>query len=103
MNYTVKRILYVVGLIIICTLMVCGLFLALLHSSKIQTAVVGIFTKEISKELNTHFEIGHVEYKFFNRLIINDIYIQDQQNDTLLYVKNIEANFDLTNIRQHFV
>ncbi len=91
------------GLIIICTLMVCGLFLALLHSSKIQTAVVGIFTKEISKELNTHFEIGHVEYKFFNRLIINDIYIQDQQNDTLLYVKNIEANFDLTNIRHGFI
>ncbi len=70
----------------------------LLQISALQTFLVNRITSHISKGINTSISIGKIEYRFFNKLAINDILIKDQHNDTLLYTREVIAGirrFDL--------
>jgi len=51
----------------------------LLQFSRIQSAVVHVITRNLSENLHTTIDIGRVDYRFFNRLTIEDIYIEDLQ------------------------
>jgi hypothetical protein len=65
-----------------------GLALALyiiLQVPDIQTFIIHKITDRISREFKSTIQIGKVEYKFFNKLIINDLLIKDQNNDTLVF------------------
>ncbi len=66
----------------------------LLQFSRIQSAVVHVITRNLSENLHTTIDIGRVDYRFFNRLTIEDIYIEDLQQDTLLSIKKIHTGFD---------
>ena len=68
--------------------------LILLQFNRIQNFVVDIITQDLSNSLNTKIEIGRVDYHFFNNLRIQDVYIEDQQQDTLLQIHKIYAGFD---------
>ncbi|MCU0363757.1 MAG: hypothetical protein MUE32_10395, partial [Bacteroidales bacterium] len=66
------------------------LFIAL-RLPPVQTYIVGRITKHLSGELAAHIATGRIEFRFFNRLIVNDILVRDQNNDTLLYAKQLRA------------
>lgn len=66
----------------------------LLQFNKIQNLVVDIATTRLSTELNTKIEIGSIDYRFFNTLTLKDVSIEDQQQDSLLYVEELHADFD---------
>ena len=59
----------------------------LLNTSEVQTFIVKRITNHFSSEIKSTISIGSIEYKFFNKLYINDIIIKDQNNDTLVYSK----------------
>ena len=40
-------------------------------------------------------EVGSVRYKFFNTLSVTDLYIEDLQQDTLLFINELDMNFKL--------
>ena len=61
----------------------------LLQMSAIQTLIVKRFTDNISKEFKSTVQVGKVEFKFFDRLILNDVLIKDQYNDTLIFSEQI--------------
>ena len=64
-----------------------------LHSGRIQTAAVQLATDELSRGLGTNVRIGGVQYEFPMRITLNDLYIEDQQQDTLLYIKDFYTRF----------
>ncbi|MDD2284310.1 MAG: hypothetical protein PHQ11_02795 [Paludibacter sp.] len=66
----------------------------LLQFNKIQNLVVDVITRDLSASLDTKIEIGRVNYHFFNKLKIENIYIEDQQQDTLLQIDKVYAGFD---------
>lgn len=66
----------------------------------IQTKIVGYFTDQLSKNLNTEIAVGRVYFKPFNRLELKDVLIKDHQNDTLVYMKSVSSNIDSIRIRQ---
>ena len=70
-----------------------ALSVVFLHSGRIQTAAVRLATDELSNGLNTVVRIGSVKYQFPMRITLNDIYIEDQQQDTLLYVQHLYTRF----------
>jgi hypothetical protein len=47
-------------------------------------------TKKFSRELKTKISFKHVKFSFFNKMELEDFMLQDQQNDTLLFARNIE-------------
>lgn len=64
----------------------------LLKTSEVQTFMVKRITNHISNEIKSTVSVGSIEYKFFNKLFINDIIIKDKNNDTLLYSKEIQVS-----------
>lgn len=66
---------------------VSGYFI--LRSSKVQTLLVHKITKDFSERLNAKFSLESVHFSFFNRLILNNVVVEDQQMDTLLYAQKI--------------
>jgi hypothetical protein len=63
----------------------------LLQTAEIQTFLVKRITNHFSAQLKSTISVGSIDFKFFNRLSINDLLIKDQNNDTLLYSKEIVA------------
>ena len=67
--------------------------LLFLKSGRIQTAAVRLATDELSRGFNTNISIGSVKYDFPVRITLKDIYIEDQQRDTLLYITDFYTRF----------
>jgi hypothetical protein len=59
----------------------------LLQISEVQTFMVKRITNHFSGQIKSTISVGSIEYKFFNKLMINDIIIKDNNNDTLFYSK----------------
>lgn len=88
-----KRFLYILMVLCISLVLVLCMLLAALTSDRVETATVRLATEEFSRALGTRAHVGAVEYSFPARLTIRDVYIEDQQQDTLLYVSQITAQF----------
>ena len=91
--HVMKRVLYILGVMIVAVLLVSGMFLAALSSDRVETAAVQLATAELSRALGTNAQVGGVEYRFPARLTIRDIYLEDQQGDTLAFVGEAFAQF----------
>ncbi len=88
-----KRVLYIVGVVLVSLLLVSGLLVGALMSDAVETAAVRLATQELARQLGTEAHVGKVEYRFPARLRISDIYIEDRQGDTLAYVGEAYAHF----------
>ena len=80
---------------IIWTLIVLYLLLiVMMHLPSVQT----FFGKEVAEALadkfGTKVEVGKVNLGFFNRIIIDDVMMYDQQGDSLIYASRLSAKID---------
>ena len=55
-----KRVLYILGVMIVAVLLVSGMFLAALSSDRVETAAVQLATAELSRALGTNAQVGGV-------------------------------------------
>ncbi len=94
-----KRLFYILGVILTAVVLVVGMLVCVLMSDKVETAVVRLATEELSRGLGTQASIGSVSYHFPARLRIEDVYIEDQQGDTLLYAKELYAQLKIMPLR----
>jgi len=88
-----KRALYIVSVLLVSLLLVTGMIVAALTSDKVNTAAVRLAAGELSRALGTHATVGAVEYRFPARIAFRDLYIEDRQQDTLLFVGEFYAHF----------
>ncbi len=93
-----KRFTYILAIILACTVLVVSTLLCLISSSKVQTSLVHVVLNEVSRGLQAQVSVGKVEYKPFNRLQIDSIYLEDQQGDTLLFVDTLQARFNFVGL-----
>ncbi|MBC7902393.1 MAG: hypothetical protein H7Y27_03195 [Gemmatimonadaceae bacterium] len=63
-----------------------------MQSSWFQNWVADSAAAKLSKELGTRVEIKHVSIGFFNKLLLEGTYIEDQHKDTLLYAGSLKVN-----------
>jgi len=63
----------------------------LLKSSSFQSWVTQKIANAIVGDSNVKITIESVEIEFFNKLILNQIYIEDENTDTLFYIKQLKA------------
>ena len=88
-----KRVLYILGVILTSLLLVGAMLVAALMSDKVETAAVRLATAELSRTLGTRAQVGAVSYHFPARLSLKDVYLEDQQQDTLAYIGELYAHF----------
>ncbi|MDR2466070.1 MAG: translocation/assembly module TamB [Prevotellaceae bacterium] len=58
----------------------------------VQTAIVGMVSSRLSKRLKTRVEVEYVNVRFFNRVFMTGIYVEDISLDTLMYVGKLDAD-----------
>ncbi|MDD4993511.1 MAG: translocation/assembly module TamB domain-containing protein [Paludibacter sp.] len=90
----IKKTLKIVGFSIAGIILFFGILLILFQNSKIQGYIAQAVVKELSAKLHTKVSVGRVEYKLFNTMAISDLYVEDLQRDTLLFVHEADAHFD---------
>jgi len=71
----------------------------LLQTAEVQTFLVKRITNHFSAQIKSTISIGSIEYKFFNKLSISNILIKDQNNDTLIYSKELIVGFREMNFK----
>ncbi len=98
-----KRFLYILSVVLACTVLVLGMLFMLIRSSRVQTAMLDVVAQELSRGLEADVHIGKADYQLFNKVSFRDIYIGDQQGDTLLYTQEAEAEFDFRGFFQRRV
>ncbi|MBT3384041.1 MAG: hypothetical protein HN778_09695 [Prolixibacteraceae bacterium] len=76
-----------------------GLYLAL-QNSRVQTVLTQKLANQISKQINSKINIGKVDFAFFDKIILNNVLVEGQNNDTLFYTEIVEATIDTLNYRK---
>lgn len=66
-----------------------------LQRPAVQQFVADKVTQSLARRLQTPFTIKRIEVKFFNRAVLEGIYIEDLQGDTLLYAGRLEARLNV--------
>jgi len=74
------------------TLLVAGYLT--LQNSWVQTKITQRVARVLSEKLNTKISVGHVKIRSFNQLHFEDILIEDQSSDTLLFAQHLTASID---------
>jgi hypothetical protein len=77
----------------------------LIQLPAVQTYLTRHIVRQVSASLNAKFEVGRVEIAFFNKIILRDINIQDQQGEILLKANRLIATlqyFDRSKKNIHF-
>jgi hypothetical protein len=90
----IKKTAKILRFVITCVAFVAALIPILLQFSGVQNFVAQTVTDELSRKLHSHVSIGSIEYKLFNKIQLDDFYVEDLQKDTLLFVKQSKAGFD---------
>jgi hypothetical protein len=85
----IKKIVKIAGIVALCIMALPAGAWLLVRSPSVQTYLTRHIAAKISENLNARFEVGKVDIAFFNRLILRDVYIEDQQGDTLLKAETV--------------
>jgi hypothetical protein len=72
-------------------LLVPTFFSLLIRIPEVQTFIVNRITGHFSESIRSGISVGRVEYTFFNKLVLSDVLVKDQHQDTLLYSESIAA------------
>ena len=51
-------------------------------------------SKTLHEKLGVEVNIGNVNFEFFNKIILKDLYLEDQSGDTLFQAKRLSAGFE---------
>lgn len=65
----------------------------------VQTWTVQQITKALSNQLNTQVQIDYFRLGFFNQLMLEGVYVEDLQGDTLLYSNGLQASISLSPLK----
>jgi translocation-and-assembly-module (TAM) inner membrane subunit TamB-like protein len=63
------------------------------QSSVVQTSIIQSITENFFQRLGANIKIKKVDFRFFNRIVLKEVVIEDQQKDTLFYFDELVGNF----------
>lgn len=91
----IKKTAKILKIFVACILLILATIPILLSNNRVQNFIVQSVTHELSTRLKSKVTVGKIEYKLFNSVKLNDLYVQDLERDTLIYVDETKANFNL--------
>lgn len=70
----------------------------LIQLPPIQTKIASEISNAFEKKIGTKVDIGHIDLGFFNQLMLNDVYIEDQKGNTLLSAKRLGVKYSISSL-----
>ena len=97
-----KAKIFLYSFLSILGLLLITIFL-IFKSANFQTWITQLIAKQITKDSDIVMNIKSVDIGFFNKVILNDVYVQDVNGDTLFNIKELagtltDINFDSNQI-----
>ena len=83
----IKKIVRSLTVVIALLILIPAITVLLIRMPKFQTFAARKFVEYFSGKTGTHISVGKVSYTFFNKLVLNDLLVRDQNQDTLLSVR----------------
>jgi len=93
----VKRL---IGGILIFFVIIYVLPASLLQLPYFQEKISHQIASYLNKKLHTEVSIGQIELGFFNKLILKDVYMEDQSGEVLFQAKRVAAGFEFIPLMQ---
>lgn len=99
MKKTAKVVLCILlAIVILLTTSYC-----LLRSAKVQTYLTQAIASYLSEKLHAKISIGGVNIEFIKKVVLEDVYVEDLHQDTLLYVNKLKADIISINTKKQEV
>ena len=89
---TIRKTITLLSITIATILLLLIAALISLQYPKVQNYLVNQATDFLSKKYDTEINISNININIFSHLVLNDVFVQDWDCDTLLYAKNLEIN-----------
>ena len=86
-----RVILYIFGGLIV----FLGILYLLLRMPQVQTFITQKITDQLSQQLGTTVRVKGVDIDFVKKVVLEEIYLEDQQQDTLLYAEKLRVDIGL--------
>ena len=68
-----------------------------------QSWYVHRITSILSNKLGSEVRIGSVDIKFFSKLVLNDVYLEDERKDTLLTIQQLTADINVFSLNNELI
>ena len=94
-----KKALTIIGIIICSLALLTGSVVGLLHLKVVQTYIIDKVASHFAEKMNIDVEIQEFHYRPLSHLNIENIYLSDQQKDTLAYIEELDLNFNPLKLR----
>ena len=98
-TWTLKRLLIkaarVIGWIVLSFIFLLLLLVGLIQIPAVQNRIVQKTVTGLKQKLGTTVSLNRITIKFPKRLVLEDLYVEDQSGDTLLYAGDLSVNTDL--------
>ena len=91
----IKKSLKISGIVVGSIILLVMMAFFLLQIGRVQQVIAQLVAKDLSDKIQSEISIGKVEYKLFNTISLQDVYVADLQQDTLLYIQELNAHFNL--------
>ena len=95
-----KRISVALLLLLFLLIVGVGILSILIQKPSFQTYVVQKVAAYLSEKADTKITVGSVDIKFFNRVRLNDVYVESQQGDTLLFTKKLDTHIGFLSLKK---
>ncbi len=89
-----KKFIHICNGIIWTLIVLYLLLIVLMHLPSVQTFLGKEVAEALADKFGTKVEVGKVNLGFFNRIIIDDVMMYDQQGDSLIYASRLSAKID---------
>lgn len=74
-----------------------------IQTSPFQTFITRKATNYLSKELDTKIKIGRISITFLDKILLEDLLIKDQKNDTLAFISRLYVTIDQSKRENKFI
>lgn len=74
-----------------------------IQSPAVQTWLTQKFAGILSEKYHTTISVQGVSVRFFNKVVLEEVLIEDQKKDSLVYVKELVADIDSFSLKRKFV
>lgn len=89
-----RKALIVIGIILGSVILLFSGIIGVLHLKSVQTYIIGQVTNRLSEEWKVDVTVAQFHYRPLSHLVIDSIYLSDQQKDTLAYIEQVALTFN---------
>ncbi|MHB1922033.1 MAG: AsmA family protein, partial [Chitinophagaceae bacterium] len=89
---SLKKFLKILSIFLLSLLSLLILIAILININFIQNIIINKVTKQLSENLKTRVEIKHVDFRLFDKMMVQGTFVEDHQGDTLLYARQLTVD-----------